>query len=158
MPVRVSSANPTTVLKSFYGYCRVRLQRRASSGLTSPPALITFGGFRKTKPVPERVRNFHHSPPWYWCNRWLGIPVLLRLKLETQSIDIFHRHENCRTRCAVPVVLTQVDYQFRTLYLRIEGKVISKPVLPFKPETKKIQIKFLRLFLREDAQDGDGGR
>jgi hypothetical protein len=47
-----------------------------------------------------------------------------------------------------------MDYQVRPLYLRIQRKVISKPVLPFNPETKKIQIKFLGFFFREDTQEG----
>ena len=60
------------------------------------PVRSAFLLFAEPKPVSEWVPKLASPPPWYCFNRRLRVPVLLRPKLQTKSIDIFHWHENRR--------------------------------------------------------------
>jgi hypothetical protein len=55
----------------------------------------------------------------------------------------------------VAVMLAQVERQAGPLDLHVERRLRGEAVLEGDPEPQEIDIELLRLFDREDAQDGD---
>jgi hypothetical protein len=70
--------------------------------------------------------------------------------------DITHRDEHDTARCAITVMLGQVNDQLRSADLGIPRKVRRKPMLPVGGETQIIEIELLGLRLVEDAEDRNG--
>ncbi len=111
-------------------------------------------GVRKRQPVSEGVADGHiPAAPWRVFDSRTRVLVLLREKLLLIGVQCRRLNSHGGSGTAIAVVLGEMQDAFVLRNLHVQRQTRFEAVLPVDLETKKLDVKLLRLALVEDAKD-----